>query len=663
MESLKAAVGLGDAATTTATNETKGHEPISGVAGAGTADQPYDSGNVEDSHLAQPSAASATAETTDVAAPLKSLAGEEPEAAPSGGILASLASAVGLGGSSTSPDTTTVHDQGQEPISGMTGQGTVDHSYDAGNEDDPSLGGKANTLTSTNDGLQFIGGTGGVNTGNDHTGQTQSHTSIAQAVNEGALGGSQDPAQSNDGLAFVSGNDKHPTEPLVQKTSNHEPVGGTSGTYTIGHPLGTTQDAATKCSIDRSILDTNKSETANIETSSGTEPSQPISNPTASGPDTTYNPEPLDKDGEKPAKTGPAFISSLFSNPFSKRESISGASGEADMDPKTKALPGAEPIPELQDHAVPVKVTKEKRPLPTESSTTPQPPVPSKPEPTVVEPKENGAVRPPNHLGSDVPPGAASPKREKGKGKVYGDGDSNSTRSSVTRNESIATSQTGASTRDSRRFSSHTPGKIPTAGGIVLGERASQDRERRASLAPSGHSAVTSEPQYVGRESLQKVTEDVERAPVVQQPPTQAPRQATAIEQPASSHPSQTAADQHLAATSPVQAVSPTLQPAAEAPITPQNTTADAPRSSTSARVPGTEKGTLSSPPPSTSRFSEQGIRDTPSSPDPASSPTATERKPSLVARIGRKLSLKSSSKSSRTSTSGTHPETIAEKK
>lgn len=154
------------------------------------------------------------AETTDVAAPLKSLVGDEPEAAPAGGILASLASAVGLGGSSTSPDTTTVHDQGQEPISGMTGQGTVDHPYDAGNEDDPSLGGKANTLTTTNDGLQFVGGNGGANTGNDHTGQTQSHTSIAQAVNEGALGGSQDPAQSNDGLAFVCKSHRPSTLPI-----------------------------------------------------------------------------------------------------------------------------------------------------------------------------------------------------------------------------------------------------------------------------------------------------------------------------------------------------------------------------------------------------------------------------------------------------------------
>lgn len=51
MESLKAAVGLGDATTTTAHNETAGGEPLSGVSGAGTADQPYDSGNIEDSHL------------------------------------------------------------------------------------------------------------------------------------------------------------------------------------------------------------------------------------------------------------------------------------------------------------------------------------------------------------------------------------------------------------------------------------------------------------------------------------------------------------------------------------------------------------------------------------------------------------------------------------
>ena len=51
MESLKTAIGLGDATTATAHNETAGHEPLSGVTGAGTADQPYDSGNAEDSHL------------------------------------------------------------------------------------------------------------------------------------------------------------------------------------------------------------------------------------------------------------------------------------------------------------------------------------------------------------------------------------------------------------------------------------------------------------------------------------------------------------------------------------------------------------------------------------------------------------------------------------
>lgn len=51
MESLKTAIGLGDATTASANNETAGHEPLNGVSGAGTADQPYDSGNLEGSHL------------------------------------------------------------------------------------------------------------------------------------------------------------------------------------------------------------------------------------------------------------------------------------------------------------------------------------------------------------------------------------------------------------------------------------------------------------------------------------------------------------------------------------------------------------------------------------------------------------------------------------
>ena len=358
------------------------------------------------------------------------------------------------------------------------------------------------------------------------------------------------------------------------------------------------------------------------------------SNPTAPGSDTTYEPEPLEKDGDKPVKTGPAFISSLFSNPFSKRESVSGASGDADLDPKTRGPAGSEPLPELGNHTVPVHSAKEKRPLPTQSSPVQSSPISNESSPMVVEPRGDSATLPPNHLGSNVPPGAASPKREKGKGKMYGDTDSTSTRSSITRGESIATSQTGPSTVDSRRYSSHTSGKIPTAGGIVLGERAGQDRERRRSLAPSSHSAVTSEPQYGGRESLQKVTEDSERTPAVVPPPPQ---------------------QQQSSPQADLQPIAPPISAAS----TPVKNSTDASRTSTSGRVPGTESGSLLASPVASSRFSEGQTTST----DFAASPAAAERKPSLVTRIGRKLSIKGS-KSSRGSTSTSQqPATIPESK
>lgn len=247
METLKNAVGLGDANTTTANNETKGQEPVSGVTGAGTADQPYDSGNVEDSHLAGESANSTSelqnklrrtssgfkkltssciaADDQDVAAPLKALA-------PGGGILSTLASAVGLQSSTTSNNATVTEQQGQEPVSGMTGEGTADQPYDAGNSEDSTLGGQAAQHTgaapgisgveqssatareqdpaTTNQGLQFVGISSAADTQSSYGAGTQQHSSIKEAVAEGALGGKEDPAQSNKGLAFVS---KYPNYP------------------------------------------------------------------------------------------------------------------------------------------------------------------------------------------------------------------------------------------------------------------------------------------------------------------------------------------------------------------------------------------------------------------------------------------------------------------
>lgn len=359
------------------------------------------------------------------------------------------------------------------------------------------------------------------------------------------------------------------------------------------------------------------------------------SNPTAAGPDTTYNPQPLDQDGDKPVQTGPAFISSLFSNPFVKRENVSSTSEDADLDPKLQAPQISAPSSEAQGNTARVQPADGKGPVATQSSAAT-----NEAGSIVVEPRGDSGTLPPNHLGPNVPPGAASPKREKGKGKMYGDADSISTRSSLTRNESITTSQTGPSTIDSRRFSSHTPGKIPTAGGIILGERAGKDRERRASLAPSGHSAVTTEPHHAGRQSLQKVAEDAEQtrvAPVA--PSTPAVRSSSPTAAPTST----------------------TSTPAA----LPKDST-DASKSPTSGRVPGTESGSLASPtspPANASRFSEQGIRGSDVTSDVAASPTPAERKPSLVTRIGRKLSLRSKHGRSGTSASTSHPDTIAETK
>lgn len=90
------------------------------------------------------------------------------------------------------------------------------------------------------------------------------------------------------------------------------------------------------------------------------------------------------------------------------------------------------------------------------------------------------------------------------------DTDSTSSRTqqsdTTTRAESIATSHTGRSTMG-------TPGGIPTAGGIPLGERARIDRERRASLRPSTLSSQGVKDQPAEKESLQRVTEAIERRP------------------------------------------------------------------------------------------------------------------------------------------------------
>ncbi|KAF2213141.1 hypothetical protein CERZMDRAFT_96811 [Cercospora zeae-maydis SCOH1-5] len=624
MESLKNAVGLGNAKSTTANNETSGLEPVSGVTGAGTADQPYDSGNVEDSHHAGQSADSTTAVDKDVSAPLKSLA-------PSGGILSSLASTVGLQSSNTSEDAAVAEKQGQEPVSGMTGEGTADQPFDAGNSEDLTLGGKAAQHTgaasnvsafghpqqplstgsfdagareqdpaTSNQGLQFVGISSSADTKSSSQGTgAQKHSSITEAVSGGISSGNEDPAHSSKGLAFVTAEvDKQPTGALEPKTSNHGPVEGTVETYT-------------------------KKEES--------------SDPVAPRPDTMQQSEPPEENGDKTTRNDSPRITSLFSNPFAKRESVSGASAEMDLDPKAKAPLGSDPMPELREHSVPVKVAKVKRALPTQSSSVQSASsATTGTKPVVVEPKVNSGIRPPNHLGADVPPGAASPKRDKGKGKVYGDSDTNSTRSSLTRTTSVGTTQTSPSTLDSRRFSPNTAGRIPTAGGIVLGEKATKERERRASLAPSRHSLAISETAPATRDSLQKVNEDNEMSASLTALPPITQTQESASPSPA--------------------------RPTTESPAALRESITNGSRNSASGRVPGTERGSLGSVPPTTgdgSRFAEHGMADT--SPAPETTPQATgERKPSLVSRIGRRL--KSPSKPSKSSSIGS-AQMVADKK
>lgn len=213
----------------------------------------------------------------DVAAPIKSLTGDETETAPAGGILASLASAVGLGGAAATTDTSTHEHQqlGAKSVSDHIGHDTAGQPHSEGalsngiHEQDPAT---------TNSGLQFVEGTSTMNPATSQINGQQSHSAISQSVNEGALETKDDPAHSNNGLAFIckscsafmpriiysqslvaSPEKQQPSQPTVNavtsdtshkqssesavpNTSTSAPLAGTSGAYTIGQPLGTKQN-------------------------------------------------------------------------------------------------------------------------------------------------------------------------------------------------------------------------------------------------------------------------------------------------------------------------------------------------------------------------------------------------------------------------------------
>ena len=118
--------------------------------------------------------------------------------------MASLASAVGLGGAAATTDTTTHEHQqeqvGEKSLSGSSGHDTTEQTPLAGalsngtHEQDPAT---------SNSGLQFVGGSSTMNPAVSHTNGQQSHEAISKSVDEGALESKADPAHSDSGLAFI----------------------------------------------------------------------------------------------------------------------------------------------------------------------------------------------------------------------------------------------------------------------------------------------------------------------------------------------------------------------------------------------------------------------------------------------------------------------------
>lgn len=162
----------------------------------------------------------AIANSKDVAAPLKSLATDEKEAAPAGGILGSLASAVGLGGADPStheqqtsavPGSSTHEQQTTAlPDSRTTSHGDVEQSHGASTQTSAGtrplnhdIGMSKHDPATSNQGLQFVGGTSTPTSAVSRVNGPQSRSAISKAVDEGALERREDPAHSDKSLAFI----------------------------------------------------------------------------------------------------------------------------------------------------------------------------------------------------------------------------------------------------------------------------------------------------------------------------------------------------------------------------------------------------------------------------------------------------------------------------
>jgi len=122
-----------------------------------------------------------------------------------------------LGYGNTSTTTTQEHESGQEPVSGLKGEGTVAEPYDSGNKvDDPVLGGEAHQKTST-------------------TG--------ASTLGSSTLGSSTTGAST-------LGSSTHPTSSTITDTTSSTTSGGLPTTGLSGRTARETADFATSAPIE-----------------------------------------------------------------------------------------------------------------------------------------------------------------------------------------------------------------------------------------------------------------------------------------------------------------------------------------------------------------------------------------------------------------------------
>ncbi|KXT12931.1 hypothetical protein AC579_4133 [Pseudocercospora musae] len=259
------------------------------------------------------------------------------------------------------------------------------------------------------------------------------------------------------------------------EAKGREPISGVTGAGTIDEPYdqGNVEGAAPEDKLPR---DRETKDNGILASSSGESKSES---------QTADSTEPVTIQTSTNAKTQPDDnkIDSLFSNPFTRKESISGASKDQPLDPKEVPGAGEEPLPELTlvESAVTIHEPKPVRNPLAPFSRTPSKPVPEATSANPAQPKmDKGKGR-----AIDIP---EEPAREETPrpATVTDSGSSTSRRSDRTRTESMATfsTATGASTIGSssnagdRRKSyvpstQNNPGNIPLAGGRPIGRQTS----------------------------------------------------------------------------------------------------------------------------------------------------------------------------------------------